>query len=149
MGTTHDRSARNSATEELTQRLERAYQQDAIQGFSVAIVNDQGPLYSRGFGFSDAERRIPYTAATTQPIASISKTLIAVALLKAQELGKLDLGDPINKHLPFAIVNPYYPDVPIRVEHLAYHSSSLTDLDAVYARSYVLVDSLLAADEGV
>lgn len=70
-------------------------------------------------------------------------------MLKAQELGKLNLNDPINKYLPFKIVNPTYPETPILIKHLAYHTSSIIDLDEVYAKSYVLTKNKHAENEGV
>ena len=133
----------------LTRELQSTYTKGAIVGFSVAVVNENGLLYDKGFGFTDIEQQKAYTSNTTQNIASISKTLLAISLFKAQELGKLHLKDPINNYLPFKIVNPNHPDVPILIEHLAYHTSSISDLDAVYAKSYVLTKSEHADNEGV
>lgn len=133
----------------LTQKLKAAYKKGAIVGFSVAVVDEEGVLYDKGFGFTDVEQQKAYTSGTVQNIASISKTLIGVSLLKAQELGKLNLNDPINKYLPFKIVNPNHPEIPILIKHLAYHSSSISELDAVYAKSYVLTKNEHAENEGV
>ncbi len=125
----------------LTADLEKGYQKGAIVGFSVSIVDSEGVLYENSFGYRDTELSKKYTPNTLQNIASISKTLIGVSLLKAQELGKLNLEDPINQYLPFDIKNPAYPDAPILIKHLAYHTSSIVDIDEVYARSYVLEGS--------
>lgn len=133
----------------LTNHLKSAYQKGAIMGFSVAEVDEQGLLYDKGFGYTDIEQKKNYTSNTIQNIASISKTLIGISLLKAQELGKLNLDDPINKYLPFKIINPNYPDVAILIRHLAYHTSSITDLDEIYAKSYVLTKNKHADNEGV
>lgn len=139
----------NAVNHTLTKNLELAYQRDAIIGFSVSVVNENGLMYDKGFGFTDIEQDKLYTSNTTQNIASISKTLIGISLLKAQELGKLNINDPINDHLPFRIVNPHHPEVPILVKHLAYHTSSITDLDEVYAKSYVLTKDKHDENEGV
>jgi len=133
----------------LTKNLALAYEKDAIIGFSVSVVNKDGLIYSNGFGFTDIEKTKPYNSKTTQNIASISKTLIGISLLKAQELGKLNINDPINKYLPFKIVNPNYPENPILIKHLAYHTSSVIDLDEIYAKSYVLTKNEHAENEGV
>lgn len=125
----------------LTKVLQSAYDKDAIIGFSVSVVNEKGLIYENGFGYTDIELKNKYTPNTTQNIASISKTLIGISLLKAQELGKLDLNEPINKYLPFKIINPNYPETPILIKHLAYHSSSIIDADEVYSKSYVLTKS--------
>ncbi|MGV0751864.1 serine hydrolase domain-containing protein [Empedobacter brevis] len=133
----------------LTQNLELAYKKDAIKGFSVSVVNKKGLMYDNGFGYSTIGQDNLYTSHTTQNIASISKTLIAISLLKAQELGKLNINDPINDYLPFKIINPNHPEVPILIKHLAYHTSSITDLDEIYAKSYVLTKDKHDENEGV
>lgn len=133
----------------LTKNLNLAYKKGAIIGFSVSVVNEKGLIYDKGFGFTDIEQKKAYTSNTTQNIASISKTLIGISLFKAQELGKLNINDPINKYLPFKIVNPNHPEIPILIKHLAYHTSSITDLDEVYAKSYILTKDKHDENEGV
>jgi len=133
----------------LTKNLKLAFDKDAIIGFSVSVVDKEGVIYENSFGYTDIELKKKYTPNTTQNIASISKTLIGISLLKAQELGKLDLNDPINKYLPFKIINPNYPDNPILIKHLAYHTSSIIDVDEVYSKSYVLKKSEHNENEGV
>jgi CubicO group peptidase (beta-lactamase class C family) len=118
-------------TDSLTKELTELSDKNSIVGFSVAIVNQDSILYAKGFGYSDKEKKKLYTRNTVQPIASISKTLAGVALMKAQEMGKLNLDDDINDYLPFKIINPYFPNSKITIRNLATHSSSLKD-----SRSY-------------
>ncbi|RZL02213.1 MAG: class A beta-lactamase-related serine hydrolase, partial [Hymenobacter sp.] len=112
--------------------------QGRFVGFGVAIVNRQGALYQHGFGFADASARKPYTIHTIQNIASVSKTVVGLALLKAQELGKLALDDSVNKYLPFRVVNPAFPRVPITLRQLATHTSSIRDNDFYLSKNYYL-----------
>ena len=112
-----------------------------FNGFGVAIVGPEGVRYSNGFGLADVANNIPYTENTVQPIASISKTFIGLAVMKAQELGKLKLDDPVSNYVPFSVVNPHHPEVPITIRHLATHTSSLVDTDDYLHRSYVLADT--------
>lgn len=114
-------------TESLTKELTELSEKNSIVGFSVAIVNQDSILYAKGFGFSNKEKKKLYTKNTVQPIASISKTLAGVSLMKAQEMGLLNLDDDINKYLPFKIVNPYFPNSKITIRNLATHSSGLKD----------------------
>jgi|GEM_PF-3034585 len=37
----------------LTKKRQLAYQEDAVVGFSVAIVGEMGEIYENGFGFTD------------------------------------------------------------------------------------------------
>lgn len=132
---------KDAVSNTLTVKLDHVQQQGNINGFSVAIVNVNGTLYTNGFGFADVKKNKKYTENTIQNIASISKTFIGVALLKAQELGKLDLDDPINEHLPFAVINPYYPENPITIRQLATHTASLKDPSVYEKRGYVLKEA--------
>jgi len=128
----HSQSAKDS----LTYKLSTLAGDSALIGFAVAILNQDSIIYANGFGFSDLKNQIPYTTNTVQPIASISKTLIGISLMKAQEMNMLDLDDNINKYLPFNIVNPRYPDSVITIRYLANHTSSLRDTKH-YEKSYV------------
>ncbi|MDG1039945.1 MAG: serine hydrolase [Polaribacter sp.] len=124
----------------LTKKLEQAFKIDSIKGFSVAIVDEDGLVYKNGFGFSDIDTTKIYSAKTIQPIASISKILIGISLIKAEELGYLNFKDPINKFLPFKVINPQYPKQEILIEHLAYHTSSIIDLEDIYFNQYFFKD---------
>ncbi len=123
---------------QLSKELQQIYELGHINGFSVAIVNADSILYAQGFGYSDIVRKKEYTANTVQPIASISKTVIGIALLKAQELEKLKLDDPINDYLPFEVVNPYFPEETITIRQLASHTSTIKDASQYEGRGYVL-----------
>ena len=132
-------------TDSLSNSIDKLYQQGHVNGFSVAIVNDSAILYNKGFGQADIATQKPYTKNTVQNIASISKTFIGVSLLKAQELGKLKLDDPINNYLPYEVKNPNHPEVPITIRHLATHTSSIMDTD-YYGMSYVMKDPIQDID---
>ncbi|MEM8995030.1 MAG: serine hydrolase domain-containing protein [Acidobacteriota bacterium] len=117
--------------------LAELHHESKLAGFSVAVFDADGVRYRGGFGFSDLEERKPFTPRTAQRIASISKTTIGLALLKAQELGHLDIDDPVDEHLPFPVSNPAHPDAPITLRHLATHTSSLDYNEAVVESLYV------------
>lgn len=69
--------------------------------FAVAVVDSDGILYEQGFGFADVNAKKNYKTETLQNIGSVSKTLVGIVLMKAQELGKLKLDDPIDQYLDF------------------------------------------------
>ncbi len=127
-----------AAQDSLTADLEALRSQGHFNGFGAAIVSRQGILYQHGFGFADVQARKVYDVHTVQSIASVSKTVVGMALLKAQELGQLNLDDPINKYLPFKVVNPNFPEVPITLRHLATHTSSIRDNDFYLSKNYYL-----------
>lgn len=134
---THGQSITDE-TDSLTKKLTELTKEGFINGFSVALVNKDTVLYTKGFGYSNIDKQNPYTENTIQNIGSISKTLIGIALLKAQEQGKLKLDDPINKYLPFEVINPNHPNIPITIRHLATHTSSIKDTKHYDEKAYVL-----------
>lgn len=128
-------------TDSITKELNRIMENSNLSGFAVAIVSTEGIVYSQGFGYSNKEQQAPYTTKTVQPIASISKTLLGMALMKAQEMEILDLDDKINDHLPFTIQNPFYPNEPITIRQLASHTSSILDTEH-YEKIYIFNDEI-------
>ena len=121
---------------ELESELSKISEIGLIKGYGVAIVSKDSILFAKGFGYSDVRNQSPYTRNSIQNIASVSKTLIGISLLKAQEMGKLNLDDPINDHLDYDIINPYHPEIPIRIRHLATHTGTILDTDLYDNKSY-------------
>ncbi|PZU85864.1 MAG: serine hydrolase [Chryseobacterium sp.] len=122
----------------LTEEINTIYNQKKFNGFAVSIVDEKGTLYKNGFGFSDVENNKKYTTETIQNIGSVSKTFVGIALLKAQELGKLKLDDAIDKYLSFKVINPKFPDSKITIRQLATHTSSITDNEFYSSKNYYL-----------
>ncbi|MEZ4883890.1 MAG: serine hydrolase domain-containing protein [Chitinophagales bacterium] len=101
--------------------------ENKLPGFAVAIFDKDKIFYQKGFGYADLAAQKPYTPESVQIIASVTKTLIGVSLMKAVEAGLLSLDDEINDYLPFKVINPQFPDDPITIRHLASHTSSIAD----------------------
>lgn len=66
-----------------------------VPGASVAIARDGRIIYARGFGLADVEKKLPVLPDSLFRIASISKPITAVAVMKLVEQGKLKLDDRI------------------------------------------------------
>ena len=130
-----------SISDSLTNELQEFIANSSIKGLAVGIVDRDKPLYANGFGYANEADKLPYTTRTLQPIASISKTLLGVSLLKAQEQGLLSLDDPINAYLPFEIDNPNLKNEQITIRHLATHTSSLKDTK-YYEKSYLFDEDI-------
>lgn len=62
-----------------------------IPGGALAVVRDGRLVYAKGFGLADLEARKPVEADALFRIASISKPITAVAVLRLVQDGKLDL----------------------------------------------------------
>lgn len=122
----------------LTSEIAKVYDDSIFNGFAVSIVDQEDILYQQGFGLADVSINKKYTVNTIQNVASVSKTIVGIALLKAQELGKLNLDEPINKYLPFKVFNPKFPNENITIRQLATHTSSIVDNDFYLSKNYYL-----------
>ena len=65
-------------------------------------------------------------------IASISKLIVAIGVMKLVEQGKLDLDRDASGYLGWKLRNPAFPDRPISLRMLLSHTSSLRDVDDAY-----------------
>ncbi len=106
---------------------------DKLPGISVAIVNDQDIIFSKGYGYADVELKVPMQPETICSICSISKLFTSVAVMQLWEQGKLRLDDSISSVLPgFNLKQQYAETIPITIRSLLTHSSGLPR-EAAYA----------------
>jgi CubicO group peptidase (beta-lactamase class C family) len=94
---------------------------------SAAIVRVDSLIWSKSIGTANKALNTKATNDTAFLIASISKTVTAVAAMQLVETGKLDLDRDINTYLDFKIVSPKQPTAIITLRHLLTHTSGITD----------------------
>lgn len=123
--------------ESLTRELSGLQKKSGFPGFAAAIVDESGAVYEQAFGFADLEKKKPYTTQTIQPVGSVSKTFIGVALMKAVEMNLFSLETDINDVLPFKVSNPHQPKDSIKIKHLAAHTSGIVDREEIYEKTYL------------
>jgi CubicO group peptidase (beta-lactamase class C family) len=126
--------------------LDRIARESAeASGFSgVVHATIRGEVVaSLAFGQRDSQTGEPNTPETLFEIASVTKPVTAIACLRLVELGKLNLDDPIAKHLPG--VPPHAEAITVR--HLIQHTSGMPgDTYGPYTRDAgELVAALLVA----
>ena len=120
------------SSKSLDEKLAKIYKESNFPGFAISIIRGDSSIFLKSYGFADKSKKTPYTPATIQPVGSVSKTFIALALMKSIELGYFTLETNINDLLPFKIINPNFPNGIITVKQLATHTSSLLDNEDVY-----------------
>ena len=95
-------------------------------GLSIGVVYGQDLIWSKGYGFADVEKKEPATPATLYRIASNTKLFTSTAILQLRDAGKLQLDDPVARHLPWFQIRNKYPDgPPVTIRHLLTHTSGL------------------------
>ncbi|HEY9662372.1 MAG TPA: serine hydrolase domain-containing protein [Allocoleopsis sp.] len=96
-----------------------------IPGLALAITHENQVLHVKGYGRANAHE--PVTPQTQLPIASLSKSFTAVAVLQLVEAGQINLDAPVKQYLPeFTLADPKTADQ-ITIRHLLNHTSGLSD----------------------
>jgi CubicO group peptidase (beta-lactamase class C family) len=103
-------------------------------GLSIGVVYNQDLIWSKDYGFANFEKKLPASAATVYRIASISKVFTATAIMQLRDAGKLQLDDPVSKHLSwFHVKEPRADAPPITIWSLLTHTSGMArELPAFY-----------------
>lgn len=107
---------------------QKAYKLDTLfrnkakrQGFNgTVLVAEKGEIiYKKAFGFADLKTKDSLTTNSGFQLASVSKTLTAVAILLLKDRNKLSLNDDVTKFFP------EFPYPGITVKSLLSHRSGL------------------------
>ena len=105
-------------------RIQERY--DMMGGIlSLACKNEPAQFFP--IGLADYNAKDPITPDTPYRIASISKMVTALGVLKLVETQELELDTPIEHYLGFPVRNPTHPELPITTRQLLSHQSSLRD----------------------
>lgn len=75
----------------LDSAIQKFRAQNGLKGVSVAIVKDDKLVFAKGYGFANEEAQVPVTPNHLFRIASVSKLITAVAILKLVEDSKISL----------------------------------------------------------
>ena len=92
-----------------------------------------GEIGSYAQGLADPATGRAVTADDPVRVASVSKMLVAIGVMKLVERGELDLDEDVSGALGWTLRNPSFPDRPITLRMLLSHTSSLRDHNDQYA----------------
>jgi serine beta-lactamase-like protein LACTB, mitochondrial len=106
-------AVRNTVLEEMGRR--------GIPGLSLAVVEGGVVRYEAGFGFADVENGVRAKPETVYRLASVSKPITAVAVLKLHEQGRLDLDAPVWRYCPDYPEKPW----PVTARELLCHQGGI------------------------
>jgi CubicO group peptidase (beta-lactamase class C family) len=73
-----------------------------LPSISAAVFRGKEVEWSDALGLADVQQRVEATAETQYACASITKTFTAASIMQLRDAGKLDLEDPLSRHLPEA-----------------------------------------------
>ncbi|MGB8190349.1 MAG: serine hydrolase [Chitinophagaceae bacterium] len=111
------------SAQELSAKLEEYMQarvkQNKFNGV-VLVAKDGKVLLHKGYGWRDAQKRIPHDEQSIFQIGSITKQFTATIVLYLQERGKLNVQDKLSKYIP-----DYPQGDKIAIHHLLTHTSGI------------------------
>jgi CubicO group peptidase (beta-lactamase class C family) len=116
----HAQSASNPRFDALVSLTEAKMKEYGVPGVALGII-DGASLTTRGLGITNVEDSLPVTAHTVFPIASISKTFAATAMMRLVEQGKIDLRAPVRTYIPTFKVRDEAVSRDVTVWHLLTH----------------------------
>ena len=82
-----------------TDSLRKLVQSGFVPSVAYSVSDRAGIVEEGAFGFADVEHRRTASAFTAYPVASVAKSLTAIAALRAVDAGRLDLDRPANSYL--------------------------------------------------
>jgi len=102
-----------------------------LASLSVLALRGGQPVYEQAFGRrwigNGALPDQPATPDTLFRIASVSKMVTTLGLMRLVDAGRLALDADVSDYLGFTLRNPHFPDHAITLRSLLTHTSSLRD----------------------
>lgn len=103
-----------------------AHAGEPVSRVRVAFDRD-GIIATQTFGYADPATKRAISVDDPVRIASISKLVLAIGVMRLVEDGKLDLDADVSKLLGWKLRHPKFPRTPITLRMLLSHTASLTD----------------------
>ncbi|PWB70254.1 MAG: hypothetical protein C3F07_17340 [Anaerolineales bacterium] len=94
-----------------------------VPGLAFVMVKDGEVFFSKGYGFADVEKQVPFDPdQTIVRGGSIVKTITALAVMQLAEQGKLDLDADVNQYLTHFKVPDAF-DKPVTARQLLHYTA--------------------------
>jgi len=110
-----------AADQSLDRFIESRMKEDRIPGLVVGYVRGDETVV-RPFGYADVENRTPMQNDSSFRLASITKTMTAVAVLQLVEAGKIELDAEVQRYVPYFPRKPW----PITIRQLLGHLGGIS-----------------------
>jgi CubicO group peptidase (beta-lactamase class C family) len=100
--------------------------------YAWASFDARGLRGSGAGGLAERRQNRPMTTADPARVASVSKLVVALGVMRLVEQGRLDLDADISAALGWELRNPAFPGTPVTLRMLLSHTSSLQDAGEAY-----------------
>jgi CubicO group peptidase (beta-lactamase class C family) len=99
----------------------------ALSGLVVVVADRQGVVRAEAFGQATIDPARALTPETPLRVASVSKAVVAIGVMRLVEAGKLDLDSDVSRWLGWRLRNPAFPEAPVTLRQLLSHTSGISD----------------------
>lgn len=114
---------------ELQEQLQARMSELKVPALGVVVARNGQVEWSAGLGVTELQSQRPADELTLFRIGSISKSLLALAILREVEAGRLDLQASVSELAPdMPIDNPWATTDPVRLVHLLEHTAGFDDM---------------------
>src|SRR6266849_4116399 len=121
---------RPKTLEELQKAMKYVVEKNHVTGAGVALVSNGQLLWCGGFGKADLAMGRDATCDTEFRVGSISKTFVALALLKLEEEGKINMYARLQDVAPeIPLKNRWGSSNPVRIVNLLEHTAGFDDME--------------------
>ncbi|UCH94852.1 MAG: cyclic peptide export ABC transporter [Candidatus Aminicenantes bacterium] len=119
------RETRDFSISEIKETVSKLMKEGDIPGLSLVILRPSRPDFIEGFGYANLEKETEVTPDTLFEIGSCSKSFTALAALKLEAEGLLNLDNSVSKYLPWFYVTYEGKKVEITVRQVLHHTSGI------------------------
>jgi len=120
-------------------KLEKILKDKQIPGAMISVVTTDTTLIAGGIGFANIDTKELVNERHLFRLGSISKTIVAIGILKLVDQGKLNLTDKIKEIDPdLEIENKWEAQFPITVEQILEHTAGFDEIqkETYYSAEY-------------
>lgn len=94
-------------------------------GLTIALVDGNRTVWTRGFGYADREAKRPVTTSTLFHIGSASKPITAAAIMQLVAQGRVNLDAPLTRYIPGFRMRSRYLNNTVTVRSIMTHHSGI------------------------
>jgi len=98
-----------------------------IPGLAMSVYSEATGMWSYAAGYANKEEALALSTQHVHYLQSVSKTYMAVAILKLYEQGKIDLDDTIDNYLDIPLIQTIEGADRVTVKMLLNHTSGLPE----------------------
>ncbi|MCC7146172.1 MAG: serine hydrolase [Phycisphaeraceae bacterium] len=104
----------------------------SVPGLAIGVVHDQEIVLTKGYGYRDLEKKLPFTGRTVSVIGSCTKAMTATCLGILVDQGKIAWDKPVRQYLPWFALSDAFAGERVTPRDLVSHRTGLPGHDRMW-----------------